>query len=161
MPWTKPYHPSRNRRLDPALYTSSGHVCFFTLRSYQHTSPFLQSSLATLVLNTLREEQTRQMCRVFAYCLMPDHLHFLVSPEHNGLSVLSFVNQYKGKTTNASWQVGWRGKLWQPRSYDHIVREEEDLRVIAQYILDNPVRAGLAERVEEWLWCGQMNPLPL
>ena len=92
---------------------------------------------------------------------MPDHLHFLPSPRADGISVLTFTNQYKGKATNRSWAVGWQGKLWQPRYYDHIVRQEESLRMIAEYILDNPVRQGLVARAEDWPWSGHMNPLPI
>jgi len=107
------------------------------------------------------EEQERQHCAVYTYCLMPDHLHYLVGPVQEGVSVLVFSDQFKGKTTNRSWQHGWRGKLWQPRSYDHIVRVEEDLRQIAEYILNNPVRKGLVDHAEDWPWSGHLTPLLL
>lgn len=160
MPWDKPYRPPRNQRLAPELYTCSNRVYFMTTRAYMHQSPFVRDDLNKLILDTLREEQERQNCAVFTYCLMPDHLHFLVSPRKDGMSVLTFTNQYKGKATNRSWTVGWQGKLWQPRYYDHIVRTEESLYEIAEYILDNPVRQELVEHVEDWLWSGHMNPLP-
>jgi len=161
MPWTKPYRPLRNQRLDATHYTYADHVYFMTIRAYQHQSPFVRDGLNKVVLDTLREEQERQNCAVYTYCLMPDHLHFLLSPREDGISVLTFANRYKGKATNRSWKVGWQGKLWQPRYYDHIVRHEESLRMIAEYILDNPVRQDLAERAEEWPWSGHMNPLPI
>ena len=160
MPWDKPYHPPHNQRLTPELYTCSDRVYFITIRAYMHQSPFTQDDLNELILDILREEQERQNCVVFTYCLMPDHLHFLVSPRQDGISVLTFTNQYKGKTTNRSWTIGWRGKLWQPRYYDHIVRAEESLFAIAEYILANPVRKGLVEYAEGWPWSGHMNPLP-
>lgn len=124
-------------------------------------SPFVRADLNQLILDVLQEEQERQNCAVFSYCLMPNHLHFLVSPCEEGISVLTFTDRFKGKSTNRSWAVGWRGKLWQPRYYDHIVRAEEDLRAIAEYILNNPVRKGLVQHAEDWLWGGFMNPLPL
>ena len=161
MPWNKPYHPPRNRRLDPDLYARADHVCFITMQAYMHQSPFARDDLNRLILDALREEQERQNCAVFTYCLMPDHLHFLVSPRQDGISVLRFTDQYKGKTTNRSWTVGWQGKLWQPRYYDHIVRAEEDLRAIAEYILNNPIRKGLVERAADWPWGGYMAPLPI
>ena len=132
-----------------------------TIRAYQKQSPFVRDDLNTLALDILREEQERQNCSVYTYCLMPDHLHFLLSPREDGISVLTFTNQHKGKATNRSWTVGWQGKLWQPRSYDHIVRHEESLRMIAEYILDNPARRGLVESAEDWPWSGHMNPLPI
>jgi putative transposase len=161
MSWNKPYHPSQNQRLDPELYTHMARVYFITIRAYGDWSPFVRDDLNKLTLGILCEEQERQGCTVFVHCLMPDHLHFLISPRQEGTSVLAFVDQYKGKSTNRSWPVGWRGKLWQPRYYDHIVRAEEDLRAIAQYVLDNPVRKGLVERPEDWPWGGYVNPLPL
>ncbi len=161
MPWDKPYRPVRNRRLDPALYVSAGSVCFITIGAYLHQQAFVRDELNQLVLDTLREEQSRQNCIVFTYCLMPDHLHFLVSPGMQSVSALIFTDRFKGKATNRSWTLGWRGKLWQPRYYDHIVRADEDLRAIAEYILGNPVRKGLVEHIDDWCWGGQMNPLPL
>jgi putative transposase len=161
MTWNKPYHPPRNQRLDLELYTHANRVYFMTIRAYKNQPPFTRDDLNQIVLDTLREEQERQNCAVFTYCLMPDHLHFLVSPCRDGISVLTFTDQYKGKTTNRSWSAGWQGKLWQPRYYDHIVRAEEDLQAIAEYILENPVRRRLVEHVEDWPWGGHMNLLPL
>ena len=160
MPWTKPYHPAQNRRLDVETSRSAGQVCFITIRAFGQRPPFTRADLCRLALGVLRDEQARQGCTVYTYCLMPDHLHFLVSAGGDGTSVLTFAEQYKGKSTNRSWTVGWRGKLWQPRFYDHVVRAEEDLAAIAEYILANPVRAGLVETVEDWPWGGHMNPLP-
>ncbi len=161
MPWNKPYHPSKNQRLDPDLYIDANRVYFITIRAFMDQSPFVRAELNQRVVDILREEQDRQNCSVFTYALMPDHLHYLVSPRQNGISVLTFTNQYKGKVTNQSWTRGWRGKLWQPRFYDHIIRTDESLIAIAGYILGNPVRKQLAEQVEDWPWSGQMNPLPV
>ncbi len=160
MPWNKPYHPSRNQRLDPDQYTCANRVYFITIRAYLHQSPFVSTNLNQLVLDILREEQRRRECHIFTYCLLPDHLHYLISPSRDGVSVLQFTDQYKGKATNGSWTVGWRGKLWQPRSFEHIVRSEEDLGAIAEYIRNNPVRKDLCETPGDWPWAGSMNPLP-
>ncbi len=161
MPWDKPYQPAENQRLDPELYTHAGWVYFMTIRAYKDQSSFVRHDLNRLMLDVLREEAQRQNCMVLVYCLMPDHLHFLVSPQQEGTSALTFTEQYKGKSTNQSWTVSWRGKLWQPRYYDHIVRAEEDLDAIAEYILNNPVRRKLVEHAEDWPWGGYMNPLAL
>jgi putative transposase len=161
MPWTKPYQPPKNQRLDPTLYTAVNQVCFITVHADRSRPPFVQADLNQRVIDVLVEEQHRQNCAVFTYCLMPDHLHFLVSPRQDGVSVLTFIDQFKGKATNRSWRAGWQGRLWQPRYYDHVVRTDENLIAIAKYILDNPVRKGLVVCAEEWPWSGHMNPLPL
>jgi putative transposase len=110
-----------------------------------------------MAIDTLQDMQTRLTCQVHAYCLMPDHLHFLISPKEDGISVLKFTDQYKGKTTHLGWALGWKGKLWQPRYYDHIVRSDESLISISEYILQNPIRKQLVSSVDDWPWCG-INP---
>jgi REP element-mobilizing transposase RayT len=161
MPWTKPYKPSNNLRLEPEFYERPDLVTFITIRAYGNQAPFLHAELNCMILATLQQEQDRLDCMIFTYCLMPDHLHYLISPKNEGVSVLKFTDQFKGKTTNSSWKLGRHGKLWQPRCYDHIVRQDEDLRRIADYILNNPVRKGIVSNAEEWPWNGEMNPLPL
>lgn len=160
MPWEKPYRPIRNIRCDPELYTHANRVYFITTRAYKHQLPFVREDLNKMIIETLRKEQDRQKFYIFTYCLMPDHLHFLLSPQYDGQSVLTFTDQYKGKTTNYSWKLGSCGKLWQQRYYDHIIRTEESLHEVAQYIMNNPVRKNLVEQAEDWLWEGQINPLP-
>jgi REP element-mobilizing transposase RayT len=80
---------------------------------------------------------------VGAFCLMPDHLHLLVSPDRSGLPLGEMMGRYKGHTTNASWQLGWNGKLWKPRFHDRIVRVSEGIAPVAKYIYENPERKGI------------------
>ncbi len=160
MPWNKPYQPAANQRLDLTVYAQPGNIVFITIRAYVHQSPFVSPSLNQMIVDTLAEEAERQHCWVYTYCLMPDHLHFLVSSRVEGVSTLKFTDQYKGKTTNRSWKLGWQGKLWQPRYYDHVIRTEESLRNIANYIWDNPMRKRLIPSDGEWPWRGQIHPLP-
>jgi len=44
--------------------------------------------------------------------------------------------------------------LWQPRSYDHVLRTHQDLHRVADYIMANPIRRGLCDHVEEYPWSG-------
>jgi REP element-mobilizing transposase RayT len=44
------------------------------------------------------------------------------------------------------------GQFWQHESYDHVVRNEEELNRIVEYVLNNPVKAGLVETHEDWKW---------
>ena len=161
MPDSKPYGPGKKIRLDRTLYEAANRAYFLTIGAYQGRKLFCRDDLNQCVLDVLAEQAATSGCRVFSYCLMPDHLHFLVSPDRDGVSVLTFADRFKGKSTNRSWSVGHQGKLWEPRYHDHIVRKNEDLAEIARYILNNPVRKGLCDCAEAWTWSGQMNPLPL
>ncbi len=136
-------------------------MTFVTIRAYSNLVPFTGSAINQMVVDTLNAEQDRLRCNVYTYCLMPNHIHFLISPRMDGSSVLAYTDQFKGKTTNSSWKLGWRGKLWQPRFFDQVVRSEDELRRIAVYILENPVRKSLTDSPNKWPWCGNFNELPL
>ena len=152
-----PYRPPRNKRLAPEVYEEPGTSCFFTIRAYQKQSPFEQAARNHAVLKVLTEHRLPLNTLVLAYCLMPDHLHLLLTPRLKGASMLTFVDQFKGKSTARSWPTGWQGRLWQARYHDHVLRADEEFRVVAAYILENPIRKGMVERPEEYLWSGGID----
>ena len=87
---------------------------------------------------------------LMAVCVMPDHWHALVMPLAEGNELGHMVRAAKGRATARLRALGITGKIWQARFYDHVVRAEEDLRQVAEYIVNNPVRKGLAARAEDW-----------
>ena len=119
----------------------------------------LTAPLADALVARLKEDAACAGIAVFAYCFMPDHAHLLVRPEVNS-DVVRFVQRFKSKTTRTYWNAGGIGRLWQRGFYDHILRKEEDVEQVARYILANPVRAGLADDVTQYPYCGSLvNPL--
>ena len=103
----------------------------------------------------MKEEAVRTQMTLFAYCLMPDHVHLLICPE-TGVDLVSFVQGLKSKTTRVYWSTGVTGRLWQRGFYDHILREDEDIERVAGYILANPVRAGLAKDITQYPFSGSL-----
>jgi putative transposase len=146
--------PSANRRLHPSVYTTLGQSCFFTVRAAPGTAPFARSEFARIVVACLLEQQSKSGCRLEVYCLMPDHLHAVVTPVIAGASLLTYVDRTKGWSSRELHLAGWSGPVWQPRSYDHAVRRDEDLHAIGAYILANPVRTGLCTTPEAYPWSG-------
>lgn len=92
---------------------------------------------------------------------MPDHLHLLASPLESGKPITQLVGGISSKITRFSYQYDYSGKLFQRSFYDHIVRKDDDLRKIAEYILNNPVRKELVRNREEYPYCGFLDPLPV
>jgi putative DNA methylase len=105
---------------------------------------------------------------LIAYCVMPNHVHVLLQPiavEANtetggdevadGQSPLAgIMHSLKSYTANrANTQLGRRGPFWQGESYDHWVRDEDELERIVAYIAHNPVKAGLVKQPHEWFFC--------
>jgi REP element-mobilizing transposase RayT len=81
---------------------------------------------------------------------MPDHLHALSRPRAVGRDVFTLFDQFKGKSTNSSWRFEWQGRLWQPRSFDHVLRTDESIDGKVEYIANNPVRKGYVEDWRDW-----------
>jgi len=76
------------------------------------------------------------------------------------VSISRFIQTFKSK--NGFWyEQQNKTSLWQRGFYDHIVRENEDLIKIAQYILDNPVRKGLAENAEQYPYSGAIDEIEM
>ena len=88
-----------------------------------------------------------------AYCLMPDHVHCLVTGHRADASLRSFVAMWKQRTGFA-WSTRSGERLWQKGYYEHVLRADEEHLSIARYIFENPVRAGLVAQVMDYPWLG-------
>ncbi len=88
---------------------------------------------------------------VWAYCLMPNHVHLVVVPaEKDSLSAL-FRDAHRRYTRRINFREGWRGHLWQERFYSFVM-DEHHLLATVRYTELNPVRAGLCSRPDDWPW---------
>ncbi len=92
--------------------------------------------------------------------VMPDHVHMIFTPliDDEALEVYSLAkitDAIKGASAHKiNRALGRTGHVWQAESFDHVVRSSESLDQKIQYVLENPVRAGLVgERTDyQWLW---------
>jgi REP element-mobilizing transposase RayT len=85
--------------------------------------------------------------QTIAACLMPDHLHWLIA---DAKEMIPCVGRLKSYSTTVAWQQGHNGRLWQRSFWDHVLRKDEDLSRVAQYIIANPVRKGLAQEARSY-----------
>lgn len=77
------------------------------------------------------------------FVVMPNHVHVLMTPlaEHELEDILQSIKSYSATQINR--RLGLQGKFWQRESYDHIVRDYEQLEAFQRYITNNPEKAGL------------------
>lgn len=151
-------HNRKNPRLKGFDY-SQLYAYFLTICSRGKEKLFCNPKLNSEILNCLRQEKIEKGMVIYAYCLMPDHLHLLISPLKSGINISKFVGNFKSKTTRIAWKHGLKGKLWQGRFYDHIIRKTESLKKTGEYILNNPVRKGLVAKWEDYQFSGVMDPI--
>ena len=92
---------------------------------------------------------------------MPDHVHLICKPlvDDNGtISIPEITRTIKSESAHRINRVLERsGHVWQDESFDHILRGDESLRKKITYILENPVRAGLAMNPRSTAGCGGMR----
>jgi REP element-mobilizing transposase RayT len=85
--------------------------------------------------------------QTIAACLMPDHLHWLIA---DAREMITSVRRLKSFSTSVAWHQGHCGRLWQRSFWDHVLRKDEDLSKVARYIIENPVRKGLAQEARSY-----------
>jgi putative transposase len=88
---------------------------------------------------------------VWAYCLMPNHVHMiLVPPDEDGLRA-AIAEAHRRYTRLINGRKGWTGYLWQGR-FASFPMDEAHTLAAARYIEQNPVRARLAAKPQDWQW---------
>ncbi len=96
-------------------------------------------------------EKRRAGVKIWAYCLMPNHVHFVVVPEHAQSLAMLFKESHRKYTRRVNLQKGWCGHLWQGRYYSFPMDERHAIAAV-RYIELNPVGAQLCETPSDWRW---------
>ena len=109
-------------------------------------------------LEIFREELSKHQMEVWAYCLMDNHVHFIVVPqEENALSGV-FREAHKRYARAVNQREGWRGHLWQERFHSFIMDERHVFAAI-RYVENNPVKAKIAKTAESYPWSSASSHL--
>lgn len=88
------------------------------------------------------------------WCIMPNHVHALFSPLP-GYDLSGIVHSWKSFTaTKINRLLQRNGRLWMPDYFDRYIRDQAHFAQAMDYIDNNPVKAGLCSKPEDWLWCG-------
>jgi putative transposase len=100
---------------------------------------------ASEILQTVIHRHERGLWYAHLFLLMPDHAHGIFSFPQDGDAMEKIVEDWKrwvARTTDVKWHRGF---------FDHRLRRDESFSEKANYVLANPVRAGLVTRWEDWL----------
>jgi REP element-mobilizing transposase RayT len=111
-----------------------------------------QPEIAELVAGAMRHfHESRYLLR--EWVVMPNHVHAIVWPMPNHLlsDILKSWKQFTSRRAKTILPMGDE-PFWQPESYDHWIRDDDEKARIGRYIRNNPVTAGLCERTEDWRW---------
>ena len=146
--------PGRPRRLDAFDYIGfyRYHIRIATWNRVRH---FTDREVALMARERLLTFAATYHIAINAYCFMPDHVHLLLAGKWPAAHLKMFVGAWKQNTGYAFTRMRTGSRLWQPSYFERVLREIEGNETVARYILENPVRAGLAERIGEYpyAWC--------
>ena len=114
---------------------------------------FVDARAVTLVYEQILRASTQADFAVVAYCFMPDHLHLLIKglrDDSDCRRFISLAKQYSGFYFSKA--KGY--KLWQRYGFESVMRDDRLALVAANYILQNPVRAGLVTDARDYPFVG-------
>ncbi|HVP81394.1 MAG TPA: transposase [Thermodesulfobacteriota bacterium] len=145
----KTWGRSRSNRLPNYDYSKDRPV-HVTVCTDNKENIFDLQTHARIVIDELLRAAKDVRFRMLCYCLMPDHLHVIVSPGESSLTVSKFLNIFKGRTTAVFREKKDLKKIWQRSAFDHVIRTEENLKGVIEYIRNNPVRKGIVENADDY-----------
>ena len=127
-------------------------IVFVTQVVAWRTPVFRDERSAALLFATLHRVQEKHPFAMLGYVLLPDHLHLLLrphAPETHSTVMQSLKRNFALDYKKAAGVDGAL-RFWQPRYYDHVVRDEADFENHLHYIHYNPVKHGCVTRPEGW-----------
>lgn len=143
-------------RLAPEYYRGLAVVHWVMTADHRRTG-WLTANFHAQCREALLHAMVRYKLLSPAYCLMPDHGHFVWMGIDEAAD-LALAAEFFRRQTNARLAP----MSWQKEPFDHVLREHERKRgafgSVCQYILENPVRKGLVERWGEWEFSGASLP---
>ncbi len=136
-------------------YQNSKQSHFITFSCYRHLRLLSAPAVRDTFVAALEQTRLHYSLRVYGFVVMPDHVHLLVSEPERGLLANAVQSL---KIASAKRTSAWRrlddlcSPLWQKRYYDFNIRDHGQFVEKLRYIHRNPVRRGLAENPDDWLW---------
>jgi putative transposase len=108
--------------------------------------------IAPMVENALQYGETvRGFYSLHAWVIMPNHVHVVFEPRVALPIIMRWLKGRTGRLANRT--LGRSGMpFWRDESYDHWIRSSKELEETIAYVENNPVKAGLADSAEQWLW---------
>ena len=108
------------------------------------------NSVAAIVSDSLLHNHKKDYT-AYCFCIMPNHFHIIFRQLENARSIDKIMKSIKGfSAREINKLLNRKGSIWQSESFDHIVRDEDEFYRDMNYVIMNPVKAGLVENWRDW-----------
>src|SRR5215469_16374191 len=140
---------------------------FFTSFATWERRLILQSTaLCDLLLDVLREDRAKGRYQIHEFVFMRDHVHLILTPAPD-VSLEKAMQFVKGGFSyRAKKELNFNREIWEKGYNEHRIRDAVEYEQHVDYVWKNPVKAGLVERLEEYLYSSarlrdEVDPAPL
>jgi putative transposase len=131
-------------------------IVFLTVCSKDRKRIFACSDAAEVIVNAWQEAKSWLVGR---YVIMPDHIHLFCVPGVVPPEALKQWVRYWKNIASKNWPRPNEHPIWQRDFWDTQLRRHENYGSKWEYVLENPVRAGLVAKSEDWPLHGGLNVL--
>jgi len=149
-----PWFPQRSRPSHGIDYEPDSPIIVYLTVCTENRRPWLATEANHALLRGIWSAADAWM--IGRYVLMPDHLHLFAAP---GAKFVEFDNWVRYWKSQFSKRHKNKEDAWQANHWDTRLRREESYDQKWEYVVSNPVRHGLVERVEDWPFQGELFPL--
>jgi REP element-mobilizing transposase RayT len=143
---------SSSHRLRIGRYAEQNRIYLLTANTLKREPVFRDYPLGRMIVHQFKQAQEQGFVDSLAFVVMPDHFHWLIQLQKGSLGQLMCqTKSLSARSINEA--TGRTGSLWQQGFHDRALRREEGLVKLARYIVANPLRAGLVEKLGDYpLW---------
>jgi len=122
-----------------------------TARGNRREPIFFEEGDQEIYLDILAEQLTKAKVEAWSYCLMPNHVHLILTPQDEVGMARAMGAAHKRWAHFVNARGRWSGHLFDDR-YASVAMDEARLMTAVRYVALNPVRARLAARAQDWRW---------
>jgi putative transposase len=127
-------------------------VYFATTDTWERRALFINTSMANIVIEQIVACRDRGLYILQAFVLMPEHLHVLITPSDE-TTIDKAMQMIKGGSAHRMGaERPQQFPIWHRGFHDRWIRDAEQFRKVKSYIEQNPVKARLAEKPEDYTW---------
>ena len=134
-----------------ARVVASGYPHHIIQRGNRRQPVFFRDEDYSRYMTLLKEETRKSGVRIWGYCLMSNHVHIVAVPEKEESLRRAFGEAHRKYSNSINRREGWTGYLWQGRFQSYPL-DERYLYAVIRYIENNPVKAGIVKRAEDYKW---------
>jgi len=137
-------------------------IYFITTCTFGRRTILATNEIAAILTDEWRNAHNRHSWAIGRYVIMPDHVHFFCRAELDAKSLPILMQKWKEwSSKRMARELKVSGRIWQEEFFDHVLRSSESYIQKWDYVKDNPARAGLVKKSDDWPFQGGIESLML